>query len=303
MTVVITGSSGILGRGLVNYFSEKKIRVVCLVRNESFRIASGYVHTVNYSNHLNEEGIISEIKKYSPDVFIHCAWKGTHGEARNEPGQLVYNIPLTIESVLLAHAVSCKTWIGIGSQAEYGIKTRPVSESDSCDPQSMYGKAKLISGNLALDLCRHLNMKGIWNRVFSLYGPHDYENYFIPYVINSLKGKQKPALTKCEQQWDYLYVEDAARAIDSQILKSCEGIYNICSGSHHSLKKIVEVIQLLLQDQTTISFGAVPYAEKQVMFLSGNCDKLKRQTGWNPEFNLEQGLNKTIKYYLEHESI
>lgn len=298
MTVVITGSSGFLGNALVKMFSEINVKVICLVRGDSKLIDSYNLTFIRYENKLCAPDVVEKLIEFKPDVFIHCAWKGTIGKKRNESYQLSENIPLTIDSVLLANAVGCKQWIGAGSQAEYGIKDHQIFETDHCDPQNLYGQAKLYSGILALELCRQLNIKGIWNRIFSLYGPGDNENYFIPYIVNSLKNKIEPELTNCEQLWDYLFIDDAAKAFYKQIESGCEGLYNICNGETLVLKDIVLLIQELIYNDSKVKFGAVKYSENQVMILSGNNDKLKNETGWKPETNFKKGLEITVNYFL-----
>jgi UDP-glucose 4-epimerase len=300
MTVVITGSSGFLGNSLVKVFSEKNVKVICLVRKESVLIDSDEIILIRYDNKLCAPDVVQKLIEFKPDVFIHCAWKGTFGNERNETYQLTENIPLTIDSVLLANAIGCKQWIGTGSQAEYGIKDHPIFETDDCDPQTFYGKAKLISGILALELCRQLNIKGIWNRIFSLYGPGDNANYFIPYIVNSLKNNIKPELTNCEQLWDYLFIEDTAKAFYRQIESNCEGLYNVCSGETLVLKNIVLAIQCLVNNNSSVNFGAIPYSDNQIMILSGNSDKLKNETGWRPETNFSEGLKQTVNYFLKN---
>lgn len=298
MTVVITGSSGFLGNALVKMFYEKNIKVICLVRKESTLIDSDELTFIRYESKLCAPDVIQKLIEFKPDVFIHCAWKGTFGKERNESFQLTENIPLTIDSVLLANAIGCKQWIGTGSQAEYGVKDHQIFEDEVCDPQTLYGKAKLTSGILSLELCRQLNIKGIWNRIFSLYGPGDNANYFIPYIVNSIKNNNVPELTSCEQHWDYLYIDDAAEAFYRQIESNCEGLFNICNGETLVLKDIVMMIQDFINNDSKVNFGAVPYSLNQVMKLSGNSDKLKNETGWNPETNFSEGLKHTVNYFL-----
>lgn len=303
MTVVITGSSGFLGSALVKVFSGNNVRVIRLVRDDKIKSDSDNIHYVNYQKSLDDKDVAEKLTEFNPGVFIHCAWKGISGGERNESFQLEYNVPRTIESVRLAHASGCKQWIGAGSQAEYGNKSHLIFETEPACPLTLYGKAKLAAGASALELCNELGIKGVWNRIFSLYGQGDNINYFIPYVVNSLLQRRKPELTKCEQVWDYLFVNDAAEAFYAQCRKQIKGVFNLCSGIAISLKDVAYLIQRLLNDKSLIQFGSIPYSKDQTMVLSGNCDKLKNQTGWVPKTALEEGLEQTISYYRNLESI
>ena len=148
------------------------------------------------------------------DIFIHCAWKGVSNTEREQSSQITYNITLTIDSVILANRVKCKKWVGIGSQAEYGIVNSIANEDTTpINPFSAYGKAKVACYWAASGLCQVFGLNILWCRVFSLYGINDNPNYLIPYVIQSLIVGKSPSLTGCEQKWDYLHVKDGTAAI------------------------------------------------------------------------------------------
>lgn len=303
MVVAITGSSGFLGKALENQFCKNHFEVVRLVHEENINSSIDNPRLIVYNDKLNNDHIVAKLTGFAPDLFIHCAWKGTVSKERNEPYQLSYNIPQTIDSIWLAHASGCKQWIGVGSQAEYGNKSHVISETDSPNPHTLYGKAKLSAGISALELCKKLKIKGIWNRIFSLYGPGDNHEYFIPYIINSFLHKSNPKVTSCEQLWDYLYIEDAAEAFYAQYLNQCMGLFNICYGTTISLKDVVHLIEQYFNDSPQIQFGSISYTKNQTMILSGNNKKIKKFTGWAPKTTIEKGLQQTIEYYRNLESI
>jgi UDP-glucose 4-epimerase len=302
MTVVITGSSGFLGYALVKLFSKNNYKIVCLIRNKQNKTDSNKITYINYYDSLNSKVVVNQLQGLNPDFFIHCGWRGTHGEERNKSYQLSYNIEQTIESVKLAHTVGCKQWIGAGSQAEYGIKSQVISETDSTNPITLYGKGKLIAGKSALELCQKLGISGVWNRIFSLYGKGDNVNNFIPYIISSLLLNRMPEITKCEQIWDYLFVDDAAEAFYLQSIKLTKGLFNLCSGTKITLRSVVEQIQLILKNKLLIEYGKLSYHKNQIMHLAGKNSKLINETGWSPKTSLNEGLIQTINYYRNFES-
>lgn len=294
--IALTGATGFIGSAVLKQLINDGHEAVVLLRNESnterIKVVSKY-QTVYYQN-LYQNELKETLAAYNPDAFIHIAWKGVGGNDRNEQFQITENLPFTLQSVELAHAVGCKHWIGIGSQAEYGNPNRKVAEIDTTLPTTLYGKAKLASCWAALGLSESLNMKGSWIRVFSTYGVGDEPTWFIPYIISELKKGKTPKLTKCEQLWDYLYVDDAARAILSVLYEEMAGIFNIGSGQTISLKSVVELIKQNINPDITVDYGAVPYRPDQVMHLEADTSKIRQLTGWIPEITMEEGLKRMI---------
>ena len=297
---VITGATGFIGAAIVAELLRQGAQVMILIRAESncdrLLKLNGF-ELCKYTN-LNDLELIGSLERFQPDVFIHCAWKGVGGGDRNQAYQVTENVSLTIQSVELAAAIGCRQWIGLGSQAEYGNQNCRLDENASIRPTTLYGKAKLAAGVAALGLCEALNLSGVWMRVFSTYGPGDSPNWFIPYVIREFLADRSPHLTLCEQQWDYLYVDDAARAVCALADGLTTGVFNLGSGSVRPLKDYVEAIKRELNTSLQPVYGSVPYRVDQVMHLEADITHLTNASGWEPKTSLEQGISCTVKSFL-----
>lgn len=294
--IVLTGASGFIGSAVLKQLVKDGNQAVVLARKESkqdrIEMLSGY-HTIYYEDFGRQE-LIDVLAAHKPDAFIHLAWKGVGGKDRNEAFQITDNLPLTVHAVELASAVGCRHWIGIGSQAEYGNPNCKVAETAPTNPTTLYGKAKLASCWASLGLAESLGMKGSWIRVFSTYGMSDEPTWFIPYIISEIRQGKTPKLTKCEQLWDYLYIDDAARAILSVLYEGLTGIYNIGSGQAIPLKSVVELIKEALKSPVNVDYSAVPYKDDQVMHLEADISKIKQLSGWTPEITIEQGIERLV---------
>ena len=146
-------------------------------------------------------------------MFYHFAWKGTTGAARNDMRLQNDNVKYTLDAVNAAHRFGCHTIIGAGSQAEYGRVEGVLTSSTPVFPENGYGIAKLCAGQMSRILCEQHHMKHIWTRILSIFGPFDGEQSMVMSTIRNLLTGNRPALTKGEQQWDYLYSVDAGRAM------------------------------------------------------------------------------------------
>ena len=297
MRILVSGAGGFLGKAFVALCRQNNYPVLLLKRNQAGFTASE--NQVLFQNSLLETALVAELQKFEPTIFVNFAWKGVSASARSED-QYRYNINMTLESIELASILGCKNWIGMGSQAEYGLKNIRVAESDTCNPISHYGKAKLSLSIAALGMCESLKIEGAWLRIFSLYGQNDHPTALIPMLISKMRKNEPINLTECSQTWDYLYVQDAVEAIHELLLHFKSGIYNLASGEEIILKEVVESVRKSTNSKSEIRYGAIPLHESSVRFLSADISKITKQTNWKPRFSLEDGIKRTILWYDKH---
>lgn len=296
--VVITGATGFIGASISREFLGAGYSVVVLTRKDSnlsrLNDLRSQILFIDYSTLEPARFDFSRIT--GADIFVHCAWKGVAGNERNEAYQITSNIPATLQSVEVAAALGCRHWIGLGSQAEYGNLNCKIGEDRANSPTSLYGKAKLAAGSSALALCAALQLTGTWMRVFSTYGPEDGPNWFIPYVIQEFLAHRAPKLTQCEQLWDYLYVQDAAKAVLAAAEEGIAGIFNLGSGTAVPLKTYIETIRQILATPVIPKYGALSYRPDQVMHLEADISKFTAVSKWRPAVGVFDGLTQTIKF-------
>ncbi len=297
--VVITGATSMIGRTLIEYLLNKKIKVLAIIRENSQRSKDLPVHKnlnvieCNLSNLTN-----LEIEENDYDVFFHLGWDGTFGDKRNDMYLQEKNIKYTLDAVELAKRLGCKTFIGTGSQAEYGRSNDIINENTSERPENGYGIAKLAAGKMSRILANQYNIKHIWTRIFSVYGPYDREQTMIMSSIKNMLKDISPDYTKGEQIWDYLYSEDVAKALYLiSIYGTNNTTYCIANGNQQPLKDYIEIIKNQINKDIDLKLGAIPYSDNQVMNLKVNIDLLKKDTGFIPETTFEKGIENTINWY------
>lgn len=306
MRVVLTGATGFMGRAVTADLLQHGHQVAALVRPDS-KVEKleneAAVTRIAYTSLLSP-AVVDALAQWAPDAMIHLAWKGVGSGERSGAHHFTENLPFTLDSIVLAQQAGCRQWIGTGSQAEYGPANRKLSEEDTCHPVTAYGKAKLATGIAALGLCEALHIRGAWGRVFSVYGPGDHPQTFISYLLHCFARQQVPALSSCNQRWDYLYLTDAAAAITSLMAQPCTGIYNIGSGATVALREVVESIKTQMGAKTFAGYGAKP--DGQLIHLEADITRLQDATGWRPKTLLAEGLARTIQSHQKnqvHESL
>jgi UDP-glucose 4-epimerase len=296
--ILLSGATGFIGASVARVLAGTGRKVTALVRTGSDvrRLESmGNVEQI-LCDWNDDPETISMLRDLGPSTFIHCAWRGVAGRQRNEEFHLTENVSLTLRSVDLANAVGCAQWIGVGSQAEYGNQNRCLGEDAPLRPTTKYGEAKKIAGIEALTRCGSVGMIGAWVRVFSTYGPDDSPEWFIPYVVGEFLAGRAPKLTRCEQLWDYLYVDDAAQALVALADASAGGVFNLGSGNAKPLRTFVEAARNEVRTDVMPEYGAIPYRLDQVMHLEADISRLVAATGWQPRVDIQEGMRATVAF-------
>lgn len=297
-SAVITGATGAVGVALINKLIEEKISVTVVLNPDSKRNS-------NIPDSLLVTKIECDISDYSSlpekighpaEVFFHLAWRGTTGKDRNNISLQSENVQYALDAVRAAKKLSCKVFVGVGSQAEYGRVKCPLSSHTPANPENEYGKAKLLSGIRTRELCRELKIRHEWVRLLSVYGPYDSDYSPIITAIKKLSNGERPKYTKGEQIWDYLYSGDAANALFLVARRGIDGkIYVLGSGTGRRLSEYFTTIHKVVNPDIAPFFGEVPYSDKQIMYLVADIEELKKDTGFEPEVPFEEGIRRTVE--------
>lgn len=285
-----------IGSVIVEQAVKQGYEVTCLIRRGTTRID-------NIPKDKNVKLIECDIDEYSSleleedyDVFMHLAWLKTFGNDRDNVELQLKNVQYTIDAVNLAKRAGCTVFIGAGSQAEYGIQKVDLTPSLPVNPESGYGIAKYTAGKLANMLCQQLEIRFNWLRILSVYGKNDNSYTLISYVIRELKAGRSPKLTKCEQMWDYLHCDDAARAFLSVAEKGIDGeTYPLGSGRGRKLSEYVTDIRNSIAPDIKLTFGKKPYYPHQPMHLVADVSELEKDTGWKPQVKFIDGIKEMIQ--------
>lgn len=298
--VLITGPTGSIGHALIELLLGTGCTVYAVCNPSSTRNSelpsNPSLNIVKCG--LNELSCLKDMIPEKCDAAFHLAWAGTTGADRNNVDMQMNNIKYSIDAVKASHALGCSVFVGAGSQAEYGRVEGTLYPDTPVSPENGYGIAKLAAGQLTRMLCSQYGLRHIWTRILSVYGPYDGKSSMIMSTLRALMNGQKPLLTKGEQKWDYLYSRDAAKALYLLGIKGVDGeVYTLGGGNERPLRDYVEILRNAIDPNLKLGFGKIPYAEKQVMHLYADISKLKRDTGFEPDYSFIEGIEETIKWY------
>ena len=298
---IVSGATGAVGMALLEELTARHIEVLVLCRAEGrfARIPQHPLITCKTCA-LTDLGTLPNDTGKSYDAFFHLAWNGTAGAARHDTALQLENVHTTLGAVDAAHRFGCRVFVGAGSQAEYGRHSHALTTTTPAYPESAYGMAKLAAGHFSRLLAELHQMRHVWVRILSVYGPYDSDGSLITNTTRLLLNGSTPTLTAGEQIWDYLYSRDAAKAL--YLLGDCgkHGIaYPLGSGHARPLRHYVEALRDAIEPSAALEFGQLPYSPAQVMHLRADISALRADTGWQPETDFAEGVRKTVQFVRE----
>lgn len=298
----VTGATGAIGMALIEELLRQNMAVTVMVRPDSGRKSRlerfrGEPRFCVCECPLDRMKNLKTGETGRYDLFFHLAWEGTIGPGRDEPMLQLKNIQYTLDAVHLAKELGCHAFVGAGSQAEYGRVEKKIRPDTPAFPETGYGMAKLCAGQLSRLECRRLGIRHEWARILSVYGPYDGERTMVISSIRKLLRGECAEFSAAEQQWDYLYSGDAARAFALIGTHGRDGaVYPVGSGKSRRLSEYIAVMQKEVGDDADVRIGALPYRENQVMYLCADISDLVRDTGFCPVTPFEKGIADTVAW-------
>jgi len=305
-TVLITGVSGFLGSNIAKDLIAKNFQVIALKRSTSnLQRCISFSKQVKWIDCNNITDAEAEIRNCKPEILIHAAWGGVKAYERDNWVKQEKNLSFMTSLLEIIKKTEIKKIISLGSQAEYGNFEGFIDESHPCHPNNAYGANKVCASFILKTFAEQNDMDWYWIRLFSVFGPGEDKNWLIPYTIENLLNKKNTAFTPCEQEYDYLYIEDFTSGI-IKIIKDeshSSGLYNMSSGQSIKLKDILCFLENIISpNEKLLQFGALPYRPNQVMHLQGNSDYFFNTFHFRPQVDVFAGLEKTVNYYKDQKN-
>lgn len=256
--------------------------------------------------------------KEKPDGIIHLAAESHVDRSITSPLEFVLtNVVGTVNLLNAARS----TWkdnydqhrfYHVSTDEVYGAlgKEGMFTENTPYDPHSPYSASKASSDHFVRAYHDTYGMNMVISNCSNNYGSHHFPEKLIPLAIHNIQhNKPVPIYGKGENVRDWLFVEDHARAIDMIYHKAASGsTYNIGGHNEWTNLDLIRLLCKIMDDRLNRAPGS---SEKLITFVTDraghdlryaiNADKLEKDLGWKPSLRLEEGLEKTVDWYLANE--
>ncbi|MCE2732618.1 MAG: dTDP-glucose 4,6-dehydratase [Flammeovirgaceae bacterium] len=326
-TILVTGGAGFIGshvvRRLVNRYPEYTIiNYDKLTYAGNLENLSDVDQKPNYifvkGDILDGDKLKEVFSQYTISGVIHLAAESHVDRSLHNPDEFaITNVIGTIRLLQAAKNAWNGNWEGkrfyhISTDEVYGSVEHGkfFTEETPIDPQSPYSSSKASSDHFVKAYGNSYKMPVVISRCSNNYGPNHFPEKLIPLMIhNILQKKPLPVYGKGENVRDWLFVEDHAAAIDTIFHKGKTGeVYNIGGNNEWKNIDLVYFLCKLMDSKLKRSEGE---SAKLITFVTDrpghdlryaiDATKLMTQLGWRPSVTFEQGLEKTVDWYLSNQ--
>jgi len=329
ISILVTGGAGFIGANFIHYMfkAHPDYEIINLDKLTYAGNLENLKEVSNKSNYHFVKGDISNRKiveyifeLFNPNYVVNFAAE-SHVDRSIENPKIFLETNVIGTQVLLD--VAKKHWLTNGKWKE-GVKFIQIStdevygslgptglftEETPLNPHSPYSASKASADFIAKAYFDTFGMPINITRCSNNYGPYQFPEKLIPLMINNaLKHKELPVYGDGKQIRDWLYVDDHCRAIDLVMEKGKNGeVYNI--GGHNEkeniyiVKKIIDLLQEMTNDKE-ITETLIKYVKDRPGHdrrYAIDSVKISRELGWQPLINFDEGVKKTIEWYLNNE--
>jgi len=327
MKILITGGAGFIGSAVVRLAILRGHEVVNL---DALTYAACLENVAEAAKSPNYSFVKADIRDRAaldavfsdqkPDVVMHLAAESHVDRSIDGPGDFIetnitgtYNMLEAARSYWQAqgrpetfrfHHISTDEVFGsLGAEGQF-------TEATPYDPRSPYSASKAASDHLVRAWAETYGLPVVLTNCSNNYGPYHFPEKLVPVVIlNALAGKPLPIYGKGDNIRDWLYVEDHADALLLVLDKGeLNRSYNIGGENERTNLELVQTICSILD---RLRPGTTPYAE-QIEFVTDrpghdaryaiDPTRIRNELGWRPSVTVEEGLEKTIQWYLDNEN-
>lgn len=325
--ILITGGAGFIGSHVVRRFVTRypDYRIVnfdLLTYAGNLANLSDIEQAPNYTfvrgDICDAEAVGEVFRRYAIDGVIHLAAESHVDRSIRDPFTFARtNVLGTLTLLHAAREAWQGAWAGkrfyhISTDEVYGalgFGDKPFNEGTRYDPHSPYSASKASSDHFVRAFHDTYGLPTVVTNCSNNYGPYQFPEKLIPLLVNNIRLERPlPVYGRGENVRDWLHVEDHARAIDLIFHEGQSGeTYNIGGGNEW---RNIDLVRLIVRTTDRLLGRPEGASERLITYVTDRAghdlryaidsSKLRRELGWEPAFRFEEGIEQTVRWYLEN---
>lgn len=285
--IVLTGSGGFIGAGLVKKLKNEGYDVVDSIKNKKIDVTN-----------------FEQLQKIEEsDAVIHLAAEVGIEKSRRFPREFfMVNTMGTLNMIEISKIKKIPKFIYISSYVYGNPNYLPIDECHTVNPHSPYNESKYLGERICKSYSEMYGIKTVILRPFCIFGPfQNRQDFFIPKIMHNMSKGLNSKILNGHNKRDYLYVDDFTDVIMKCITYDCNfEIFNIGSGKSYSFFDIKNYLESMTNK--VINFEEKIHAsENQIKDIRADISKIRKELKWNPKIDLKLGLKKILT--LEYPSL
>ncbi len=310
--VLVTGGAGFIGSNFIHYLLEHR---PCRVTNLDVLTYAGNLENLGDVEHhpryrfvrgdIADPAAVEAALEGGVDAIVNFAAESHVDRSIQDPGVFLRTNVLGTQVLLdAARRQKVKRFLQVSTDEVYGSlgPTGCFTEETPLDPSSPYSASKAAADLLALACHRTYSLPVLVTRCSNNYGSYQYPEKLIPFFLTrALADQPLPLYGDGLNVRDWIYVEDHCRAVDLVLHAGRPGrVYNVGANAERTNLEITRlVLRELEKPESLISFVADRPGHDRRYAIDSS--RLRRELGWRPHHTFEEGIRRTIAWYLANE--
>lgn len=295
-TILVTGPGGFLGAPLVAHLLTQGHEVIGLGRTAPPSGSStSYTHLSGTVGEVTAR--LQSVPEDAPraDVVLHLAWAGSGGPARDDSALQLLNVQEALAAVTLTSLVGASRFVGVGTITELELEQDGFSHG-APGPGFVYGAAKRAAKDLTHYYASKAGVAHTWVHMGNTYAPGDTTGrFFISTLEKMAAGDQVINLSSGTQDFDFVFIEDALRALEAVVLEGRDNrTYYVGSGEPRPLKEFLLKMAEETQTTATLNFGAPSVGAVALPLEVFSISPLMEDTSYRPQVSFEEGVQRVL---------
>jgi UDP-glucose 4-epimerase len=302
MNILITGGAGFIGSAIYPVLI-KHGHDVAVIDNLSFGnrdyidIADDKFYKIDIRNKDDVNEVLNTLQ---PEIIIHLAAIHFIPYCNEHPFEATdINIRGTLNVLEASRNIKkLKKVLFASTAAVYPIADEAVSETHTLQPMDIYGISKLAGERLFHEFYLETGVNSIICRFFNAFGPNETNPHLIPEIEHQIKaGDRTIRLGNLTPKRDFIHTYDMANAIKLLLFTDIKDyeVFNLGRGIEYSVTEIVQSFERELGEKIEIEVEESRVRKVERMHLLANVDKLKKMTGWEPEWSIDEGIRNLLQ--------